>query len=269
MPPTTIQRVVTPEEEELERKRGELALLETVLAEREEEYASLQFTVDATHRRYMHTVGIRLAELDDLNARIAVCYAELYPDASFYQRQAEEASSKAQESASATGGIEKDAMEDTPLEPPEQLKTTYRKLAKAVHPDLAKDDQDRARRTKVMAEVNAAYQSGDASRLQQILNDWEQSADTAVGEGVGAELVRVIRKIAAVKTRIVKLDQEISQLKQSELYQLHERIQAAAAHGRDLLHEMSQEIEAEIHRKQEQLAALRERQQREKVQSDN
>ncbi|MCJ7555432.1 MAG: hypothetical protein MUP90_00775, partial [Gammaproteobacteria bacterium] len=51
------------------------------------------------------------------------------------------------------------------FKPSERLRTLYRELAKLVHPDLTTDEGDRARRTPLMVEVNAAYQAGDEARL--------------------------------------------------------------------------------------------------------
>jgi hypothetical protein len=47
-----------------------------------------------------------------------------------------------------------------------------------------------------MAEANRAYEEGDEERLRVILQEWEGSPESVKGDGPGAELVRVIRKIA-------------------------------------------------------------------------
>ena len=71
-----------------------------------------------------------------------------------------------------------------------------------------------------MAEVNLAYENGDEAKLRSILADWESSPDTVEGEGVGAELIRVIRKIAQIQKRLTDIDAEIQQLNTSDLYRL-------------------------------------------------
>ena len=49
------------------------------------------------------------------------------------------------------------------------LKKLYREIAKRIHPDLATDEKDRARRHKLMAEANRAYEDGDEARIVQLL----------------------------------------------------------------------------------------------------
>src|SRR5690606_19340759 len=53
-----------------------------------------------------------------------------------------------------------------PIEMPERpenknIKTLYRQLARQYHPDLAQDEADRERRTKIMSLINTAYQNED------------------------------------------------------------------------------------------------------------
>ena len=64
-------KTVKPEERELARKREEQATLEVELAERELRSANLRAELGAFERRYLHFVGVRYAELDELKAQIA------------------------------------------------------------------------------------------------------------------------------------------------------------------------------------------------------
>jgi hypothetical protein len=119
-------------------------------------------------------------------------------------------------------------------------------VAKCVHPDLTTDAQARVRRTALMAEANRAYAAGDASGLQAILDQWDSAPDTVEGTGVGAELIRVIRKIAQVEQRLRDIEVEMEQWLSSDLHQLKTRVEAAARDGRDVLAEMAAHLDQQI-----------------------
>ena len=59
---------LNPEEQELARKRDEQAAIESELAERELRSANLRAELGAFERQYLHHVGSRYAELDELKA---------------------------------------------------------------------------------------------------------------------------------------------------------------------------------------------------------
>ena len=42
--------------------------------------------------------------------------------------------------------------------------------------------------------------------MRSILADWESSPESVEGEGVGPELIRVIRKIAQIQRRLVEIE---------------------------------------------------------------
>ena len=91
-----------------------------------------------------------------------------------------------------------------------------------------------------------AYEHGDEAELRSILADWEASPDTVEGEGVGAELIRVIRKIAQIQKRLSEIETEFQQLNTSDLYQLMAKADEAEKQGRDLLKEMASQVETQI-----------------------
>jgi outer membrane lipopolysaccharide assembly protein LptE/RlpB len=80
----------------------------------------------------------------------------------------------------------------------------------------------------------------------QFYEEWENSPESVKGEGIAAELIRTIRKIAQVQERLKKIEVEIEALKRSALYQLREKVIAAQQEGRDLLAEMAAQIDEEI-----------------------
>ena len=68
-----------------------------------------------------------------------------------------------------------------------------------------------------MAQANEAYRRGDAESLQRILAEYRDVSDSIPGEGIGAELVRIIRQIAHAKKRLAAIEQELGELRQSEI----------------------------------------------------
>lgn len=119
-------------------------------------------------------------------------------------------------------------------------------MAKRIHPDLAADNADRARRQKLMAEANLAYEEGDEARLRAILEEYESSPETVVGDGTGAELVRVIRKIAQVKRRLAEIDEQAKKIMKTDLFELKQKVDEGSKEGRDVLNEMAVAVNVRI-----------------------
>lgn len=237
-----IVKQLTPEEEELAAKREELARLEAELADRELTLASLKAELAAFEGLYLRRVGVLYAELDEWNARLAELRAERTGTAEA-KTEAAEARSQAQESYSAAHS---EAADIQPFVPSPELKRLFREAAKRVHPDTAADEDDRARRERLMKEVNAAYGRGDENALRRILVDLENSPDAVQGSGVGADLVRILRQLRQIRHRIEALDQEISILLGSDISKLKARAEAASADGRDLIEEMATSIKVRV-----------------------
>lgn len=97
-----------------------------------------------------------------------------------------------------------------------------------------------------MAEANRAYEEGDEERLEAILREWESSPESVKGEGVGIDLVRIIRKISQVEERFHTIEIEIAQLKESDLYKLKLKVEEDEKQGRDLLAEMAKQLDKQI-----------------------
>ena len=155
----------TPEERELSQKREELSNLQILLAQRELDLTTLQAELHAFERRYFRVVGVRYAELDEVEAEIADRLARSSPQDQEMRMRAAQARDRAKESAHESKIVQKTAGRAEKFKPSDDLKKLYRDVAKAIHPDLATDDEDRARRQRFMAEANQAYEEGNAIRL--------------------------------------------------------------------------------------------------------
>ena len=97
-----------------------------------------------------------------------------------------------------------------------------------------------------MAQVNEAYSQGNAEALQRILDDFGNSPDSVQGEGVGAELVRIIRQIHQAKKNIAAIDQNLESLRVSEISQLRQDVEKAEKEGRDFLAELAASVQSQI-----------------------
>ena len=245
------EQIEKPEERELENKKAELASLEAELVQRELDFATLRTELRSVESRYLGTVGILYAELDQIEAQIAEAEARRRPSDVGAQDHATRARTQADESAQTARA----AGESKP-KPTESLKKLFREVAKRIHPDLATNDDDRARRQKLMAEANRAYEEGDEAKLLSIFQEWETSPESVEGEGVGPELIRAIRKIVQIQRRLVEIEAEMQQLNTTDLYQLWSRTEEAKNQGRDLLKEIASQVEQEIDAARKRLAAI-------------
>jgi DnaJ-class molecular chaperone len=126
------------------------------------------------------------------------------------------------------------------------LKKLYRDAAKRVHPDTATDETDRARRERLMKQVNAAYVAGDEDALRRILADLDTSPDTVQGSGVGADLIRVLRQLKQVRDRRAAIERELVALRGSEIALLQQDVEHARHEDRDLLAEIAATVREKI-----------------------
>jgi hypothetical protein len=239
-----IIRRLKPEEEEVLRKREELAAIRATLAERELELVDLRSKLAAFEGRYLRQVGTLYAELDEWKARISELEAKLHPSAAS-AAQAEEAREQARQTYEQAHGEASEAKDFTTSP---ELKRLYREAAKRIHPDLAKDPADRERRTRFMAEANRAYEAGDADALRHILDEYEDGSEAVTGEGIGAELIRIIRQISLAKTRLSAIEQELATLRKSEIALLKKQAEEREQAGEDLLAELATDVREQIER---------------------
>jgi DnaJ-domain-containing protein 1 len=218
-------RKLTPEEEELAKKKAELDSVEAELTQRELDLVTLHGELHSFERQYQQIIGMRYLELDRIEAQIEEYMAYL---------------EEAQDFA-----------------PSESLKQLYRQIAKKVHPDLATDEAERVRRQEVMSAVNQAYEEGNEEQLREILHQWESSPETVQGEGVGAELIRALRKISQSRDRLKHIEGEFLAVQETDLYQLREQVIEAKSQGKNLLEDMASTLDERISAAKCQLEELK------------
>ena len=215
-----ITRKRSPEEVELEGKQDQLSSLEDELAALQEKLSSLEADLQSFNAQYLHRLGAKFLRLDELKHQISQAFATLSPDDQDAAEQAAEAEERVHETAEEVGEYVRPDFEEKPFVPTEELKSLFRKVAKAVHPDLAVDEDDRKRREQLMAEANRAYKELDADRLREIRDAAELSRPIESDEDVGRKLVRVIRLIASVQSRMSGMRAELERAKASNLWEL-------------------------------------------------
>src|SRR3989338_11086388 len=255
---TRIKKINSPEEDELELKRVELAKLSELLAEKELELASLRNSVIHFEHRYYRQVGIKYVELDEINAKIAQKKYQKKTQKKTAKKESEAARETANNTAKEfhSHEIPKDEELSKDFKPSDEIRKLYRQIAMKIHPDRVTGEKEKEYQTKLMAEVNDAYANGDIERLRQILQECESSPESVKGEGIAVDLVRMIRSISQIKGRLKNIEKEIETLKESEMHKMMIQVQAAEENGRDLLSELADKVDSDIQLAQEKLEGL-------------
>ena len=119
---------LTPEANELEKKAGELARLESLLSQKELELTTLKTELSIFERKYLQIVGVRLATLDELEAQIAAILLQENPNDELMREQANQARSQAENSAQAAKSYIKHDIVIPEFAPTDELKSFIVKL---------------------------------------------------------------------------------------------------------------------------------------------
>ncbi|HEX8369948.1 MAG TPA: hypothetical protein VF604_15485 [Pyrinomonadaceae bacterium] len=246
---------VSPEEIELEKKRRKLERLKDRLADREEEMTELRAELEQTEANYTMEVGRFYAELDEIEALIAEEELKLVPDDEEIKRKVEELRRRAEESAADLAEANRNC--HNKFNPTPEAKKAYHNLARMIHPDLAIDDAERARRHGLMARLNDAYADGDQNLLNKLVEEYRDSPDLVRGDSIGDELVRAIRQISQVAVRLRELKSEKLKAELSEAYTLREKVRAEQTAGRNYFKQMSERTKTHIMKAKRRLENLK------------
>lgn len=252
--------------DERARLSVEFELLGQELAELELELATAQAELAAFTDRYHRVVGNRMAELDALQADVALRRARSEPASATRRQAAAAAAAQAARSdeesrryANECGGEGKARNERhseaneaaNEFRPGTDVKKLYRQIAQKIHPDRARDEADRAWRTELMTEANRAYRGGDREALQEILASWQESMPGAPHTGKESGAARdargtLARRVMRLRRRIAEIEAELNQIYGSRLYELFAAAKIARRQGRDLMQEMAERLDAQI-----------------------
>jgi len=226
-----------PPTEDIGELRARVAERETALAERAAEVERLDADLTLFAAQYRHHVGTLHEQLDQLyldiaDAELGILAAR--PEAE-QKPDTERQPSPPPPDAPSAPRLTSDA-----------VRKLFRDVAKAIHPDLARDEAARDRRHTLMIEANRAYASGDEEQLRIILQAWENSPEAVVGSDPEAMRVRLMRRIGQIEEEIDMLGGDLIELQDSPLGKLKAMVDEAAAQGKDLVRDMIGRLKRDI-----------------------
>lgn len=240
----TLVRSAQPSDDEIDGLLSRAAALDAMLAARADELARAKSELAAFGLRYRQEVGLLHEELDDLERAIAE--AELGELSRRVERGAAEP-------AAPPAGRQS---EPPPRYTSDAVRRLFRDVAKAIHPDLARDESTRDRRHTLMAEANRAYALGDEDRLRWVLQAWERSPESVQDGDPDATRLRLARRIAQIEEALNAYAGELAALKDSALWQLKAMVDEAATRGKDLVSDMVRRLKRDIMAARNRLDAM-------------
>ena len=231
-------------QQDIEDLRSRAAELDVLLRERAAELERVKRDLAAFKIDYRQQVGRLHDELDELEQAIAA--AELGE----LNKRTDVGASRA------AGSSEIAPPESLPRYTSDAVRKLFRDVAKAIHPDLAEDEDTRDRRHALMIEANRAYALGDEERLRWILQSWERRPDAVSGDNPEPERVRLARRIAEREQQLTLLSGDLDALQESPMWKLKAMVDEAATGGRDLIREMVGRLKVDIMIARNRLAAI-------------
>ncbi len=236
-----------PEEEELIQKEELFRILENELLEKELELSILKRNIQTFENEYMKVVGIKLAKLENLKSRLMEVFLEFNNSSGTSNTDFE---TKSENVYNYSEIPKEELFHDPRINDPvkDEIKDLYRKIAKKIHPDLSTDENQRIIREELMKRANVALSMNDSVKLLEILNEWESRPESVQGDDPVANLIRIIRKIAKVKTRLSIIEDELSQIKNLDIFKIYKKYDEASYTGVNLLNKITDEVDLEFNR---------------------
>ncbi len=120
------------------------------------------------------------------------------------------------------------------------VRTLYRQLASALHPDRESDAQERQRKTALMSEVNAAYEKNDLSALLRL-----QMQTALVGADAASRLAdgKLMAMCVLLKEQVSALEDDLAQLEARLSHELG--VPVSAQFSEEALTQALQRLQAE------------------------
>jgi hypothetical protein len=96
----------------------------------------------------------------------------------------------------------------------ELLRSLFRKLAVALHPDKSQEPAERAALTAVMKEVTRAYEMGDVARLVELERSWLAAPASEPEDDVAQRTLVITRSNQELRRQLRALSAELKELKE-------------------------------------------------------
>jgi hypothetical protein len=242
-----VTTLVRPEQagDDLDRLRARVTELEAVLDERATDADRIGRELDMFAASYRQQVGTLHEQLDQLELDIA-------------EAELGELSKKiAEAGARASDAPPPAPPESAPRFTSDAVRALFRDVARAIHPDLARDEQARDRRHALMIEANRAYALRDTEQLRRILESWERSPEAVQGSDPAAMRLRLERRLAQIEEHLDLYARDLAAVQASPLYELKTMVDEAAAKGKDLVADMVRRLKRDIMAAANRLDAMR------------
>ncbi len=241
------------EQDRIERLQTEIALKRSALVEYRAALLKLQKEVEVFARQYDKIVGTLETQLDTIRQQIENLQTPSRTSQNSmwggYNSFEESFDAKYRREISYPAPLRQTADENS-------LRSLYRKLARQYHPDTTTDPAEKARRSLIMAQINAAYRARNmdvlrALDLQQPIPEVSPVAPRALTYQELYNLSRQLNdEIDAVKI-------EHNNLLHSPLMTLKLESSLAKMRGVNLLYEMAAKIRGELTSARVELETLR------------
>lgn len=244
---------------ELKKVQAQIDKTEDELAVREEDLRSFEFEYEANVGYLVEQLAILEEEVNDYLNRIKIMRTEKTFGEGYrtVEDQFDEKWNAPRRERS------KPKPPKTSLVTEAQLKKLYRQLARKYHPDLALDEDDRARRTEKMSAVNDAYKAKSLTELMALAEEAEAAQPPPVRPiPTNQEPMRSQSKTEHDMVQVLEEELERSRLRlfyaKNALQNFHHRpmvelaldVKFAQKEGRDILAEMAEEAKRKIARKE-------------------
>jgi hypothetical protein len=238
-------------DEDVAAREVELADLERRIADRELLLATVRSGLRAFEARYLRAVRPKYAEVDRVEADIALALSALDPTSEDLREQARLARERAEASARASDEVSGEA--SGCHTPSVGLKRLYRPVAHQLHPDKCLDADQVDYRHELMVEANRAYRDGDTGLLEQLLTVFESGEDAGPEQ---AGLRRALWQLARAERRLAEIESALADHQASDLFDLWRRAELLAEQGRDLVQDKVDEIERKLAKARARLEVL-------------